>query len=172
MQKSPLPFAVCQNFHCIKTYELLKTHIIHLCTLTALRYTENICQIKIFNIFYQIDLGPTVYSLGDKSHGLPPIKRTPRSLLRCYNITYIHSMRCLQVFGRHPKLTKFYGTYYHSLTTHLPEMKRLIAPSSLFTESEERIFSAIRGIVRSTSNRSKESIRDVGIVRQLCHTHF
>ena len=47
----------------------------------------------------------------------------------------------------------------------MPEVNRIIAPSSLYTESEERIFSAIRGIGRSTSNRTPESIRDVGIVR-------
>lgn len=75
-------------------------------------------------------------------------------------------MLCNQIFGKRPhKLSKFYGTYYHALTTHLPEVNRMIAPSSLHTESEERIFSSIRGIVRSTSSRTMESIRDVGIVR-------
>ena len=80
-------------------------------------------------------------------------------------MTFKHTILCNQVFGKFPKLTKFYGIYYHSLTVHLAEINRLIAPSSLYTESEERIFSAIRGIGRSTSNRTPESIRDVGIVR-------
>lgn len=97
---------------------------------------------------------------------LPADKRTPKLILRCYNVTYKHAKICNQVFSKRPKrMPKFYGVYYHSLTTHLPEVFRIIAPSSLYTENEERIFSVIRGIVKSTSNRSKESIRDVGIVR-------
>ena len=82
-------------------------------------------------------------------------------------------MLCNQIFGKKPQqLSKFYGTYYHALTTHLSEVNRMIAPSSLYTESEERIFSSIRGIVRSTSSRSMESIRDVGIVRYECRYIF
>ena len=96
---------------------------------------------------------------------LKSIHRSPKTILRCYNITFKHAILCNQVFGKYPKLTKFYGIYYHALTVHLAEVNRLIAPSSLYTESEERIFSAIRGIGRSASNRTPESIRDVGIVR-------
>ena len=104
---------------------------------------------------------------------LPSTKRTPKTILRCYNITFKHATLSVQIFGRRPhKLPKYYGTYYHALTTHLPQVNRMIAPSSLYTESEERIFSSIRGIVRSTSNRSMESIRDVGIVRYIEYTLF
>ena len=93
------------------------------------------------------------------------LKRSPKSILRLYNMTFLHSVWCIQIFGPNPKIGKVYGIYFHSIVAHLAEMSRLIAPSSLYTESEERIFRAIRGITRSTSNRSKESVRDVGIVR-------
>uniref|UniRef100_A0A7M5V8A4 Uncharacterized protein n=1 Tax=Clytia hemisphaerica TaxID=252671 RepID=A0A7M5V8A4_9CNID len=96
---------------------------------------------------------------------LPAQKRSPRFILRAYNITYKHTLLCKQIFGSRPSLNKFYGTYYHSLSVHLPEVFRIIAPSSLFSESEERLFSQIRGILKATSDRKKESIRDVGLIR-------
>lgn len=74
-------------------------------------------------------------------------------------------MLCKQIFGKEPALSKFYGIYFHSLVVHMPEMNRLIAPSSINTENEERIFCSLRGIGRSTSDRKIESVRDVGIVR-------
>ena len=58
-----------------------------------------------------------------------------------------------------------FGIYFHTITTHLPEVARVIAPSSLHTENEERLFADLNGIVKSTSSRSKESIRDSCIVR-------
>lgn len=93
------------------------------------------------------------------------LSRTSKSVLRLYNVTFIHATRCVQIFGETPKIAKIYGIYYHSLTVHLPEVNRIIAPSSLHTESEERIFGSIRGIARSTSQRGAASVRDVGIVR-------
>ena len=92
-------------------------------------------------------------------------ERTPKSVLRLYNMTYLHALRCVQLFGLNPKLRKIYGTYYHAIVTHLPEHSRIIAPSSLHTESEERIFNSLRGIGRDTTDRLQTSVRDVGIVR-------
>lgn len=96
---------------------------------------------------------------------LPSNERSPKTILRLHNTCFQHACFCVDFFGKCPKLTKFFGIYYHSLTTHLPEVARIIAPSSLYTESEERIFSAFRGITRSTSSRTGESVRDIGIIR-------
>ena len=93
------------------------------------------------------------------------VKRSPKTILRLYNMSFLHASRCQQVFGKSPKLSKIYGIYYHSLTVHLPEHARIVAPSSLFTESEERIFNALRGIGKDVSNRYRESVKDMGIVR-------
>uniref|UniRef100_A0A7M5XAN4 Uncharacterized protein n=1 Tax=Clytia hemisphaerica TaxID=252671 RepID=A0A7M5XAN4_9CNID len=60
-----------------------------------------------------------------------------------YSVTFLHFRRCMDIFGEKPK----------------------IALSSLYTESEERIFNALRGIGKDTSNRHRESVRDIGIVR-------
>ena len=98
---------------------------------------------------------------------LPSLLRSPRVILRFYNVTFLHAMRCIQIFGDSPKLAKIYGIYFHAITTHLAEVCRIVSPSSLHTESEERIFGAIRGIARSTSQRGAESVRDVGIVRYI-----
>lgn len=95
----------------------------------------------------------------------PSLLRTSKCILRLYNVSFLHAYRCVQIFGENPKLNKFYGIYYHALTVHLADINRLIAPSSLYTESEERIFGTIRGITRSTSQRDAASVRDVGIVR-------
>ena len=91
--------------------------------------------------------------------------RCPRSILRLYNLTFKHAVLCKQVFGNAEKLKKIYGIYLHALTVHLPEINRIIAPSSLYCESEERIFSNLRGIGKAASSRAVTSIRDVGIIR-------
>ena len=77
--------------------------------------------------------------------------RTPKSILRLYNVSFVHALRCVQVFGDKPKLTKIYGTYYHSIVTHMAEHYHIIALSSLYTKSEERIFNVLRGIARDTT---------------------
>ena len=106
----------------------------------------------------------TLKELGRLAY-LGAANRSPKIILRLYNVSFLHASRCIDVFGKNPKLAKIYGIYFHALTLHLPEHARIIAPSSLFTESEERIFNSLRGIGRDVTNRQKESIRDVGIVR-------
>ena len=94
--------------------------------------------------------------------------RSPKVVLRLYNTTFRHIVLMQSVLGKNPKAItreKLYGIYYHSLTTHLPEVSRIIAPSSLHTENEEMIFSKINQISLSTSSRSLESIRDNSILR-------
>ena len=91
--------------------------------------------------------------------------RSPKMILRLYNMTFLHYRRCLDVFGELPKIGKVYGTYYDALIMHLPEHYRIIALSSLYTESEERIFNGVRGIGKDTTNRHRESVRDYGILR-------
>ena len=44
-------------------------------------------------------------------------------------------------------------------------MARIVAPSSLHTEDEERFFSVINNISQNTSSRTKESVRDNSIIR-------
>jgi len=48
-------------------------------------------------------------------------KRCPKYVLRLYNVCYIHLIRCVDVFGKSPKIHKIYGSYFHAITVHLPE---------------------------------------------------
>eukprot|EP00111_Clytia_hemisphaerica_P000865 TCONS_00002532-protein len=98
--------------------------------------------------------------------------RSSKTILRLYNMTFLHYLRCLEIFGEIPRIGKVYGSYYDSLVIHLPEHYRIIALSSLYTESEERIFNGLRGIGRDTTNRHKESVRDMGIVRYQAEKNF
>ena len=91
--------------------------------------------------------------------------RSPKSILRFHNVSYIHAFRLIQIFGKNPTLEKLYGEYYHSIIQHMPDYSRIIAPSSLHTETEEQIFGAMRGIGLAASQRGAASVRDVGIIR-------
>ena len=68
-------------------------------------------------------------------------KRTPTSILRLHNVCCAHGMLCIQLFGVPKTMTtrKFFGRYFHSLTTHTPLFYRMIALWSLNTEGQERI---------------------------------
>lgn len=93
-------------------------------------------------------------------------ERTTKSILRLFNVTLKHAMICCTIFKKTKMSTrKLFGIYFHSITTHLPEVARIIAPSSLHTENEERLFSDLNSISMSTSSRSKESIRDNAFLR-------
>ena len=103
---------------------------------------------------------------------LKAIYRTPKYILRLFNVTFQHAMLCFSVFGKTPKLTSLYGIYFHAIVTHLPEMARIIAPSSLHSENEERTFSSLNSISLSTSSRTCDSIRDNGIIRMQAEKKF
>ena len=82
-------------------------------------------------------------------------QRTPRSVLRFHNLTWYHAMLCQLIIGfKLKKLTvcKFYGTYFHNITSHAPVQNRLISGRSANTEEQERVFNAITNITRTTSS--------------------
>ncbi|XP_066298089.1 uncharacterized protein [Branchiostoma lanceolatum] len=83
---------------------------------------------------------------------LPAEKRCPREILRLHNQAFLHAVRLRQVIAKPKKLTPraLYGNYFHALTCHSPMVYRIIALSSTYTESEERVFNQLRGIHRTT----------------------
>ena len=102
-------------------------------------------------------------------------KRSPKSILRLFNVAFKHAYLLTNMFKESPsKITKekLFGVYFHSLTCHLPEISRIIAPSSLHCENEERMFSDITAISRSTSSRTSDSIRDNAILRLQAEMEF
>ena len=101
--------------------------------------------------------------------------RNQKYILRLYNITFKHAMLCInQLRGAVKKISvqKLFGVYFHSITSHLPQVARIIAPSSIHTEDEERMFSKINNISLNTSTRTSQSIRDNGIVRMQAEQKF
>ena len=69
-------------------------------------------------------------------------------------------MLCIQKFGTLKTMTrrKFFGRYFHSLTTHAALTYRLISLRSVNTETQERMFQASKAITRATSNKHPEHI--------------
>ena len=65
------------------------------------------------------------------------------------------------------KLTvrKFYGTYFHNITSHAPIQNRLISGRSANTEEQERIFNAITNITRTMSSFHADHIISNILVR-------
>ena len=97
----------------------------------------------------------------------PAELRSPKSILRLYNITFKHALLFISSLTKQTVIMsqKLFGIYFHALISHLPQQARIIAPSSLHTEDEERLFSSINQISLSTSSRSAASIRDNSIIR-------
>ena len=79
-----------------------------------------------------------------------------------------------KVFNTTEVLTrrKPYGIYYHSITCHAPFTSRLISLSSVDTEEEEREFSTINAISKTTSNGHPAHIIPNCIVRAQAERKF
>ena len=72
--------------------------------------------------------------------------RTPRSILRAYNLSFIFGIHCIDLFSQ-PKINSprgMFGMPFHALTVHLPETLRLINGRSVVAEQAERQFNSLR----------------------------
>ena len=88
----------------------------------------------------------------------PAEKHTPRYILRLHNVTFCHAIAVRKVFKILQVMThrKLLAIYYHSITCYAPLTAPLIYHSSVDTEEEEREFSTINSISKSTSNDHPE----------------
>ena len=104
----------------------------------------------------------------------PADKRTPRFILRLHNVAFSHVIAVRKVIQIPQVLTyrKMFGIYYHSITCHAPLTSRLISLSSVDTEEEEREFSTINSISKSTSNGHPEHIIPNSIIRVQAERSF
>ena len=99
-----------------------------------------------------------------------PEKRSPQTVLRLHNLTYVHAQHCIKIFGK-PKtmsMRKMFGRYFHSLTTHSALLHRIVAPCLLNTEVEERMFGQCKSITKNTSNQHTNHIITNILVRMNC----
>eukprot|EP00731_Ephydatia_muelleri_P009736 Em0005g322a len=87
-------------------------------------------------------------------------KRTPKSILNLHNIAFYHAYLCAKLFlaPKHMTRRKLFGRYFHALTTHSPLLYRIICLRSLNTEIQERMFSQVKQISKTTSNQSTDNI--------------
>lgn len=94
-------------------------------------------------------------------------QRTPKTILRLYNQSFLFSVLCKTVIGTPKKMTtrKFYGCHFHSMTVHAPQTFRIFCLRSLIPEQEERSFGDMRRISLNTSSRQCGKIIDNAIVR-------
>ncbi|XP_070555061.1 uncharacterized protein [Ptychodera flava] len=103
------------------------------------------------------DISTLMKTLAEISHisYLHDVYRCPKRVLRLYNITFLHGLLCIKLITKPKTMTqrKFYGRYYHNVVVHLPEQYRIISLYSSNTESQERVFNAIRRITKSTSSK-------------------
>ena len=68
--------------------------------------------------------------------------RSSKTILRLYNLTFIHGMEAKRIFKKPKSLTsrKLFGQYFHALTCHAPQQFRIMSLSSTNAENEERSF--------------------------------
>ena len=99
-----------------------------------------------------------------------PEKRTPKTVLRLHNLTFVHAKLCAEVFGTPKTMTKrkMFGRYFHALTAHSPLVNRIISLCLLNTEVEERMFGQCKQITRSSSNQHTNHIITNILVRLKC----
>lgn len=102
----------------------------------------------------------------------PEEKRSPRQVLRLFNITFLFGVLAKSVIANPVKMTqrKFYGNHFHSIVTHLAETYRIMNTKSVLTEDEERSFGLLRRISETTSNRKPGDVIDNAIIRYNCQS--
>ena len=97
----------------------------------------------------------------------PAEERTPKFVLRFYNMTFQHAHLCISIINKPKSLTqrKFYGQYFHSISTETALNSRVVSPKSTNTEDEERHFSRVSSICSATSSRAPDHIIINSIIR-------
>ena len=90
----------------------------------------------------------------------PSTKRTPQTILRLHNAAFVHAKLCADQFSNPKTMScrRMFGRYFHALTSHAPLLNRIISPSLLNTELEERMFGQCKAITRTTSNQHTNQI--------------
>ena len=87
-------------------------------------------------------------------------KRSPRSVLRLYNISFRHGQAIQKLLTPPKELTlrKLCGIYYHGAVDHAPLLYRLVCLRSICAELFERYFDRIEDITRKTWNKHIEDL--------------
>ena len=89
--------------------------------------------------------------------------RTPRAILRLYNIAFKHAHYCVEVLfpPKHLSVGVLFGLYYHKLTVHAAEDTRIVSGYTRLAEIDERQFKELRGLATMTTRRSEDVARQL-----------
>lgn len=73
-------------------------------------------------------------------------KRTPKSILRAYNQSFIFALAYMKLFKTPTKNTHraMFGVPFHNISVHLPETLRLVNGRSIMAEAAERHFNKLK----------------------------
>ena len=151
----------------LSTKEKLRGSDYRLCCVVLALHLGSNCRLSIKRLLNTLaELCELLYAPADK--------RTPRFILRLHNVAFSHVIAVRKVIQIPQVLTyrKMFGIYYHSITCHAPLTSRLISLSSVDTEEEEREFSTINSISKSTSNGHPEHIIPNSIIRVQAERSF
>ena len=87
-------------------------------------------------------------------------RRTPKTILRLYNITWFHHELCCHFLSnpRHQSRSHFFGIYLHDLVVHAPCIFQEVCLRSTNAESQERLFSQAKHIGLKATNRKPENV--------------
>ena len=79
-------------------------------------------------------------------------ERSPRTVLRAYNQSFIFALLYMKLFNKPIKSREraMFGMPFHALSHHLPDMIRLVNGRSIVAESAERHFGKLRYVVVET----------------------
>ena len=93
---------------------------------------------------------------------LPARMRFPKTVFRLYNIVFKHSiMSCLIIRSqKNTTFERFYGKYFHALSSHTVQIMRVVSPNLTDAEEEERTFNFIKGIRKATSSGLSKEVID------------
>ena len=95
-------------------------------------------------------------------------KRTPRAILRLYNLTFTHAIFLnilLRTSLKSLTKQKFFGKYFHGIISHSAFQFRLLSGAAMNVEDEERIFNTIKSITNSTSSKHPGYITGNALIR-------
>ena len=94
--------------------------------------------------------------------------RSPRTILRLYNVTFLHGLLCTKLFKNPHTMSvgQMFGLYFHKTTVHAAEDTRIVSGYSRLVEQDERQFKELRHT--PTSGRPAEVAKQMVERLQVC----
>ena len=90
------------------------------------------------------------------------VKRSPKTILRLYNATWLHFELCVELLISTRTMThrKMFGIYLHAIVHHAPQQFEIIKLNlkSTNTEHEERLFGQAKDMVHKATNKQPQNV--------------